>query len=182
MNEKELIKKGKFLSLILRHNPEKIKIELDNAGWTDVDTLIRQMNKFNRRIDIKELEYLVENNSKKRYAFNSDKTKIRANQGHSLNVDLGLKTISPPEILYHGTADRFLESIYEKGLIKKERHHVHLSADLDTASNVGKRHGRLVIFEVDSQLMNQDGFEFYKSDNGVWLTDEVPSKYLKKLN
>ncbi len=182
MNKKELTQKGKFLSLILRHQPETIKIKLDKEGWVEVDLLIKQMNKYQKKIDFKELEYLVENNSKKRYSFNSDKTKIRANQGHSLTVDLGLEKITPPEILYHGTAEKYMGSISEKGLIKKERHHVHLSFDMETASKVGLRHGKLVVLKVASALMSQEGFSFYKSENGVWLTDEVPCRYLEAIS
>jgi putative RNA 2'-phosphotransferase len=178
MNEKDQVKKGKFLSLVLRHNPDKIKIKLDEEGWTDVTVLLQQMKKFNREISFEELDYLVENNPKKRYSFNKDKSKIRANQGHSVQVDLGLKSVSPPDVLFHGTADRFLESIREKGLVKMNRHHVHLSADEETASKVGKRHGRLVMLKVDSKRMADEGFDFYLSENGVWLTDHVPSQFL----
>ncbi|NME72585.1 RNA 2'-phosphotransferase [Flammeovirga aprica] len=181
MNDKQLKSIGKFLSLILRHRPETIHIHLDENGWTDVEILIQQMNKFHKPITFEELKYLVENNNKKRYSFNEDKTKIRANQGHSVNVDLNLNAVTPPDLLYHGTADKYLSNILEEGLKKKQRHHVHLSLDIETATNVGRRHGKLVIFEVDATRMHKDGLQFFKSDNDVWLTDEVPVGYLKKV-
>ncbi|MFK7784152.1 MAG: RNA 2'-phosphotransferase [Crocinitomicaceae bacterium] len=181
MNPKEQIKKGRFLSLILRHNPGKIDIQLDEEGWTDVEILIRQMNKFNRNISFEELDYLVQHNPKKRYAFSQDKSRIRANQGHSVKVDLGLKPATPPDELFHGTADRFIESILNEGLVKRNRHHVHLSADIETASKVGKRHGRLVILKVDARQMLTKGFQFYISENGVWLCDHVPSQFLDTM-
>ncbi|KXX67095.1 RNA 2'-phosphotransferase [Flammeovirga sp. SJP92] len=181
MNEKQLKSKGKFLSLVLRHRPETIKIKLDENGWTDVDILLQQMNAFQKHINFQELEYLVENNNKKRYSFNEDKTKIRANQGHSVTVDLNLQPITPPDLLYHGTADKYLNGILEQGLMKKQRHHVHLSADIATAKTVGKRHGKLILFEVYAGKMNADGLQFFKSENGVWLTEEVPVRYLKRI-
>jgi len=181
MTKKEQIRVGKFLSLVLRHNPQKINIELDEEGWTDVTILLRQLKKFNHAITFEELEFLVENNPKQRYSFNSNQSKIRANQGHSVQVDLGLKKVAPPDILFHGTADRFLEEIQGKGLIKMSRHHVHLSADEETASKVGKRHGRLVMLQVDAKRMSEEGFEFYLSENNVWLTDHVPSEFLSVI-
>lgn len=178
--ERHHVKLGKFLSLVLRHRPERIGIQLDGNGWTDVNTLLQKMNDFGKVIDLETLEFIVENNNKKRYAFNAEKDKIRANQGHSLQVDLGYQVQPPPDILYHGTASRFVDSILKTGLQKRNRHHVHLSKDLDTALNVGQRHGKPVIFEVLSKEMHQDGFDFFVSTNAVWLTDEVPTKYLRR--
>ena len=177
--KKNIIKQGKFLSLILRHDPGKTGLTLDHEGWADVEELI---NKFN--IDRNTLEEIVQTNNKKRYSFNKTKTKIRANQGHSIKVDLGLKPVKPPHKLYHGTATRYVSLIQQNGLIKQSRQHVHLSTNLDTAKNVGQRHQRhqngkkVPVFIVDAQTMQKDGYKFYLSDNGVWLTDHVPPKYL----
>ena len=179
MTEKELIKQGKFLSLILRHEPSKIDLTLDGNGWALVSELLSQLNKHHHKITMQDLEIIVETNNKKRYSFNEDKTKIRANQGHSLeNVDLTLENKTPPDILYHGTANKFLDSIMATGLNKRSRQYVHLSIDLATAKNVGSRHGLPIVLEVDAKNMQNDGFKFYCSDNGVWLTDHVPPQYL----
>lgn len=177
---KNTIKLSKFLSLVLRHKPQTIGIELDENGWTDVKGLLQKMNDYGKFIDLKTLKAVVENNDKKRFAFNDSRTKIRANQGHSVKIDLGYTAQEPPEILYHGTATKYLSSIYQTGLQKRQRHHVHLSADLDTATKVGKRHGQLVIFEVAAKVMFQAGHSFFISENGVWLTDVVPVQYLKQ--
>lgn len=178
---KNIIKLSKFLSLVLRHQPKVIGIELDENGWTNVQQLIQKMNNYGKTINLKTLKEVVENNDKKRFAFDERGTRIRANQGHSIQIDLGYTAQEPPEILYHGTATRFLTSIYQTGLQKRNRHHVHLSADLDTASKVGKRHGKLVILEVIAKQMRQAGHEFFISENGVWLTDHVPVQYLRQL-
>jgi len=172
--EKDLKKTGKFLSLILRHDPAMIGLTLDRGGWANVDELIK-------KIDISSgvLNEIVESNNKKRYSFNENKTKIRANQGHSIQVDLGLDSVEPPELLYHGTATRFLKGIFEEGLKKMTRQHVHLSLDKDTAINVGKRHGNVIVLKVEAKKMYDDGYAFYVSENGVWLTEEVNSKYLR---
>lgn len=174
------VEQSKFLSLVLRHKPEKIGIKLDKEGWTDVGILLDKAN-----LSMSELEDIVKNNNKSRFSFNQDKTKIRANQGHSLSeVQINFKPVRPPEQLFHGTADRFVSSIQKKGLIKGNRNHVHLSDRLETAISVGSRHGKVVIFLVDSGAMYRDGYKFYLSENKVWLTDFVPSKYLflKKIN
>lgn len=171
---------SKFLSLVLRHKPEIIGISLDKNGWADVKELIEKSNsKKNIGLTLSILEYVVENNNKKRFIFNEDKTKIRANQGHSIEVELNLKEVMPPVILYHGTSDRFKDSILRTGLDKRNRNHVHLSADMETAQKVGTRHGgKLIIFKVDCKQMIADGYKFYLSENKVWLTDQVPVKYL----
>jgi putative RNA 2'-phosphotransferase len=180
MNEKELKNHSKFLSLILRHRPEVISVRLDENGWTDVETLIAQANRNGKDWSMELLELIVKNNNKNRFTFNDDKTQIRANQGHSVKVDLGFEPKQPPRILFHGTAEKYVESIEKTGLIKKNRNHVHLSLDVDTAANVGQRHGKPVIFEIDAEAMSRDGYAFYLSQNGVWLTDAVPVQYMKR--
>ena len=178
MTKKEEFNLSKFLSLILRHKPERIDLKLDENGWAEVDDLIQKANTKGFKFDTEKLNTIVENNNKKRFAFNEDKSKIRANQGHSISVDLQFQAEKPPKILYHGTGEKYVQSIEKSGLIKKNRNHVHLSADIKTALIVGKRHGNPKIFIVDAEKMNQNGFEFYLSKNGVWLIDSVPSEYL----
>ncbi len=169
---------SKFLSLVLRHRPEKIGLELDPQGWAEVNPLIDKLNAHGLMVSRKILEEVVATNPKKRFALNDDQTKIRANQGHSIQIDHGFKPTEPPEILYHGTAQKFLKSILATGIQKRNRHHVHLSADLDTATNVGQRHGKVVILHVRALEMHKAGAEFYLSENGVWLTDEVKVAYI----
>ena len=179
-NVKTQQNQSKFLSLVLRHQPETIGIHLDHEGWTNVQTLLQQMIKHRQAIKLSELIALVENNDKKRFQLSDDQSKIRAVQGHSSqHVQREYTAITPPDILYHGTATRFEHSILEKGLISGERHHVHLSADLVTATKVGQRHGKVIIFNIDTKKMHQDGFKFYQAENGVWLTERVPNAYLK---
>lgn len=178
-NNKTHIKLSKYLSLVLRHKPEALGITLDTNGWTDVKVLLEKMNSTGKKIGIDTLKTIVETNNKKRFTFNEDFTLIRANQGHSIEVDLGFKPKTPPEILYHGTGDKNVESILKEGLHKRNRQHVHLSKDVETARNVGQRHGKPVIFEIQTEDMLRDGFEFYESKNGVWLTDAVPVKYIR---
>lgn len=180
INEKENIRISKFLSLVLRHQPETINIQLDDNGWTDVDVLIAQMNKTGPFVSREVLHYIVDTNSKKRFAFNSDKTKIRASQGHSIEVELGYEPKEPPAILYHGTAEASLAFIFKTGLEKRSRHHVHLSADTETAVKVGQRHGNPVVLLVAAQEMSANGYQFFLSENNVWLTDHVPVKYLSR--
>lgn len=170
---------SRYMSLILRHKPETIGITLDEHGWASVEELIAGIakdNEFNMAI----LEEIVATDNKQRYSFNEDKTKIRANQGHSVQVDVELAKLTPPEILFHGTGLKYVESIDEQGLIPKSRLYVHLSKDMETAVNVGKRHGEPIIYQVLTGEMNRDGYEFFLSANGVWLTKEVPVKYLQK--
>jgi putative RNA 2'-phosphotransferase len=169
---------SKFLSLILRHNPGKIGLTLDENGWADVCELISRANEKGHSLDMALLERVVAENDKKRFSFNEDKTKLRANQGHSIKVDVELSPAIPPDILYHGTAERFIESIKKTGLVKGKRLHVHLLSDRETAINVGERHGNPVILEVDAIAMHKDGHIFYLSENGVWLAENVPLKYL----
>jgi putative RNA 2'-phosphotransferase len=168
----------RLLSLVLRHKPEEIGITLDANGWVLVSDLLKALKSHNMETTFAELEEIVKTNNKQRFAFNDNKTKIRANQGHSLQVDLQLKEQQPPDILYHGTAFQFLKSIKQNGLLKMNRHHVHLSTDIDTATKVGDRHGDAKILTIDSYQMYKDGFKFYKTSNNVWLTDSIPTKYI----
>lgn len=179
-NQKQVVRLSRFLSLILRHNPGKINLTLDAQGWADVNELLERMNAKGKRINFATLEEVVATNNKKRFAFNEDKTRIRANQGHSISIDPGLTAVEPPQLLYHGTATRFVESILATGLEKRNRLHVHLSRDLATALSVGSRHGKPYIFEVRAGDMAQAGYEFFESENGVWLTDHIPVQYLKR--
>lgn len=177
--EKNNSKISRILSLVLRHKPEELGIELDKNGWTDVSTLMQKLRHRGYVINRESLKDIVATNDKKRFTFDTTNNRIRANQGHSVDVDLELVSEAPPSILYHGTGSKSLESIMKNGLEKRSRQHVHLSADLDTAIKVGTRHGRVVVLMVDTASMSNDGFEFFKSKNDVWLTDNVPSKYLK---
>ena len=173
---------SKFLSLILRHRPESVGIYPDTQGWVDVQALLDALARTNHPINRTYLEHLVATSDKKRFAFSADGTKIRANQGHSFAVDLGLQPAKPPRRLYHGTSERFLPDILTQGLTKQQRHHVHLSADIVTARKVGSRHpGKLALLAVDTEAMQCAGLYFYVSDNGVWLTDHVPNIYLTVL-
>ena len=171
---------GRYMSLILRHKPEVIGITLDNHGWAKVDELIDGIRHNNPGFDFDVLKEIVETDSKNRYSFNNDKTLIRCNQGHSIPVDVELEVKKPPKILYHGTGTKYVESINKIGLIPKSRLYVHLSSDIKTAKNVGKRHGDVCIYLINSEQMYKDGYSFYLSVNGVWLVKEVPVKYLKK--
>lgn len=170
---------SRFISLILRHKPEAVGITLDANGWCDIDALIEGINGAGKPMDRALLEKIVKEDNKQRYIIDHNANKIRANQGHSIAIDLELKTHQPPSTLYHGTVPRFLASILEKGLIKGQRQHVHLSDNRSTALSVGKRRGEAVILEVDAVRMFKDGYVFYRSENGVWLTDFVPSQYIK---
>ena len=170
---------SKFMSLILRHKPEVIGISPDEHGWANVDELIAGIAKtqdFNMDI----LEEIVREDEKQRYSFNEDKTLIRANQGHSIPVDVELEVLEPPAELWHGTGEKYVASIDEQGLIPKSRLYVHLSKDKDTAVKVGKRHGTPMLYIVKAGEMYRDGYQFYLSKNGVWLTKQVPVKYLEK--
>lgn len=177
--EKEAARISKFLSFVLRHQPEAIGLTLDENGWVSVAELLQKLKEKDKAVDLGTLQHIVATNNKKRFAFNDDHTKIRASQGHSINVDLGYTQATPPTILYHGTATKHLPSIQQSGLVKQSRQHVHLSATKETAINVGGRHGKPVVLEVMAATMHEDGYAFYLSENGVWLTDEVPACYLK---
>ena len=176
MNEKELISKGKHLAFLLRHDKEALDNGLiDHNGWRKVSELIKSQG-YTKEL----LDGIVETNNKQRYEYNVDKTKIRARQGHSINVDVGLTETIPPNILYHGTSTKALESIYKQGIVKGERLYVHLSKDEETALKVGSRHGTPYVLEINSEQMYKDGIKFYLSSNGVWLADYVDVKYVKK--
>jgi len=181
MNEKTAKSVSKFLSLVLRHSPETIGLQLDENGWADVEELIEKCNKKGSQNQMtgELLDYVVENNDKKRFTFNEDKTKIRASQGHSISVELDLEEAEPSEFLYHGTVEKFLENIKKEGLQKMSRQHVHLSKDRETAIKVGGRRGVPQILTIKSGQMFKDGFKFYLSENKVWLTDEVPIQYIQ---
>ena len=172
-----LTKTGKYISLILRHKPETIDITLDEHGWANINELIEGVNK-TYKLDMEMLEEIVANDDKQRYSFNEDKTLIRANQGHSIDVDVELEEVEPPEYLWHGTGEKYVDSIREIGIIAKSRLYVHLSDSYGTAILVGKRHGKPMVFCVKSKQMYEDGYKFYKSKNGVWLTKFVPVEYL----
>ena len=179
MSGKRNVILGKFISKILRHQPGLIGISLDEHGWADVQDLIAGVRAAGHPdFDMAVLEEIVETNNKKRYSFSDDKQLIRANQGHSIPVDVELPVTSPPATLWHGTADRFVPSIMEQGIRSMNRLYVHLSPDMETALKVGRRHGKPVILRIDSKQMEADGAVFYLSVNGVWLTKEVPAKYI----
>jgi putative RNA 2'-phosphotransferase len=176
---KDLVKVSKFLSLVLRHQPDKIGLKLDEAGWVEVAELLAACTAHGFPITRLLLEEVVQTNDKKRFAFSEDGLKIRTSQGHSVEVELDYMPLAPPEILYHGTATRFLDSIKEQGLLKGQRHHVHLSANRETAIHVGSRHGVPVVLVITSGQMHSQGFLFYLSENGVWLTDHIPPAYIQ---
>lgn len=179
--ERRLERLSKFISMILRHKPEVIGITLDEHGWADVDELIKGINETGEEVEFSKttLEKIVKTDKKQRYSVSQDKTLIRANQGHSIPVDVELEKKEPPKILYHGTGVKSVKAIQEQGLLSMERLYVHLSTDVETATNVGKRHGTPVIFKVNTEQMQKDGYDFFQSVNGVWLTKEVPAKYLE---
>ena len=174
-----LIEKSKFLSLVLRHAPEKIGLSLDSAGWTQVDILLERANANGVELNRESLSHIVASSDKQRFVFSADGERIRANQGHSVQVDLGLPPQEPPIWLFHGTAFRFLASIRTGGLKPMERQHVHLSADEQTAENVGRRHGTPCVLLVDAKAMHLSGRVFFLSKNGVWLTAAVPPEFIE---
>lgn len=172
-------KASKFLSLVLRHKPETIGITLDRNGYTSVDELLAALQSNGWHAFTRDdLDRIVAENNKQRFEFSEDETQIRASQGHSVDVDLGLQPRTPPEFLYHGTVSRFVPDIKQDGLLRRSRHHVHLSQDQETATNVGSRRGKPVILTVHAGEMHRDAYKFYLSANGVWLTDEVPPHYI----
>lgn len=181
MTEKEAKSISKFLSLVLRHQPETIGITLDDAGWTDVDALLNALQQHGREVSREELEYVVATNSKKRFAFDEYGGRIRAQQGHSIQtVDLNYEPAEPPPVLFHGTTVKVIDSILCEGLRPMKRQHVHLSADVETAISVGQRHGKPIVLEVDAAAMYSAGKVFYLTPNGVWLTHNVAATYLRR--
>ena len=181
-SDKRIKSTSKFISLILRHKPEAIGILLDEHGWADVQELIVGGNRAGgHTLDPELLEEIVRTDEKQRYSFNEDHTLIRANQGHSIPVDVELEEKLPPDILWHGTGEKYVSSIDAQGLLPKSRLYVHLSPDTETARKVGSRHGKPVIYEIDCRKMTEDGYRFFLSANHIWLTKTVPARYLKKL-
>ncbi|MEP6924432.1 MAG: RNA 2'-phosphotransferase [Pyrinomonadaceae bacterium] len=182
MDEKGRIKISKFLSLILRHAPETVGLTLEDDGWVKVDELIAACAKNGRTFTFSELREVVETNDKKRFAFDESGKKIRASQGHSATVEIEFEKRTPPVTLYHGTAEKNVGLIFRDGLRKINRHHVHLSSDTETARKVGARHGKPIIFEIDTLAMLENNFEFFRSANGVWLVENVPPQYLRLID
>ena len=180
MEKKKLVWLSKKLAYILRHGARKKYLDMDVSGWIDLDQVLKVVNDGARElISIDDIEHVVENNDKKRFSIKDGK--IRANQGHSMDIDLGLTPIKPPKILFHGTGSKSIPAITREGLKKMKRHHVHLSMDKETARKVGGRHGKPAILEILAEKMHDDGLKFYFSENGVWLVDHVPPTYLKQV-
>ena len=179
MNEKQRTRTSKFLSLVLRHEPQRIGLILDPSGWVEVEALLTACRHHGMPMERADLEEVVATNEKKRFALSDDGQRIRASQGHSIEVSLGYTPQAPPSQLFHGTATRFLDSIRKEGLNKRERHHVHLSADAETAQKVGQRHGKPAILIVRAEGMHSRGHAFFLSENGVWLTEDVPVEFIE---
>ena len=175
MKSKDL---SKFLSLLLRHQPERLNLTMDKNGWVQVDELLQNLKADGKNVSFEDLKEVVETNNKQRFKLDEEQGRIRANQGHSIQVDTELKETTPPDILYHGTAIKNLEAIKKDGLRKMNRQHVHLSQDIETAKRVGSRHGKPVILKVQCQAMLDAGHIFYLSENGVWLTDDIPVGFI----
>ncbi|TQV72242.1 RNA 2'-phosphotransferase [Aliikangiella marina] len=173
---------SKFLSYVLRHKPEEIDLKLDDNGWADIESLIEKARNQGKHYSFELIHKIVEDNDKQRFAISEDGRKIRANQGHSIKVELDLRAIEPPTILLHGTAQKNLSAIREEGLSKKDRHHVHLTENKQTALAVGQRYGKVVLLQIDSGSMHKEGFSFYRSDNNVWLVDSVPAEYISEID
>ncbi|THU37105.1 RNA 2'-phosphotransferase [Niastella caeni] len=176
--EKQLKHISKLLSLVLRHEPEHIGLMLDSEGWASVPELIEKVNQKGIHLDFATLQIIVDTNDKKRFAFDEDKTHIRANQGHSIDIELNLKSLTPPALLFHGTAVKNIAAIRESGLRKMKRHHVHLTALEETAIKVGQRHGKPVVLIIQALVMHEQNHAFYLSENGVWLADHVPPAFI----
>jgi len=172
------VKIGKYISYLLRHHPEDGNLTLDEHGWTDTEDLLKAVRHQYGKFTKEDLDRIVANNNKKRYAYNEDESQIRASQGHSIEVDVEMEEVDPPEFLYHGTGEKSVESILKEGLKPMQRLYVHLSGDVTTAINVGKRHGKPVVFTVAAGKMKEDGYHFYRSANGVYQVKDVPVEYL----
>lgn len=179
-DKKKMESSSKFLSLVLRHQPELIGLTLDTQGWAFVDELLALANASGQSFDREIIKTIVAGSDKQRFALSGDGLRIRANQGHSVNVSLGLAAVTPPDTLYHGTASRFLNSIRSSGLHAAQRKHVHLSSDSGVAQQVGARHGAPVVLVIDAKAMNAKDYLFYLSENGVWLTETVPIDYIRE--
>jgi putative RNA 2'-phosphotransferase len=178
MSPSQTTSASKFLSLVLRHEPSAAHIALDSAGWVDIAALLAGCHQAGKSLTRDDLEHVVVTNAKKRFEFSADGTRIRASQGHSVEVELEYAPQEPPELLYHGTATRFLDSIREKGLLKMERHHVHLAAETKVTLEVGARHGKPVLLTILACQMHLAGHAFYRSTNGVWLVEHVPPQFI----
>lgn len=181
MHEDQLIRISKYLSKHLRHQPERLGLTLQDGGWVGVEELLAACSRNRMPLTRAELDEVVERNSKRRFSYDAGGTRIRANQGHSVEVDLQLAPMEPPETLYHGTGHNAVDSVLEAGLLKMRRHHVHLSVDVATARMVGSRHGRPVVLAVAAGEMHRGGHEFFVTENGVWLVEHVPPAYLERL-
>lgn len=180
-DDPKVVRLSRYLSMLLRHRPEAAGLTLDSHGWAQVDLLLEGVNrKYDLTMDL--LEKIVASDHKQRYSFSDDKTRIRANQGHSIPVDVELEETPPPDVLWHGTAEKYMDNIRRQGLLPRTRLYVHLSPDPETAAAVGRRHGKLVVLRVDARAMQTDGLRFYRSVNGVWLTESVPPQYLKEVS
>lgn len=177
-SQEKLTSISKFLSMVLRHQPQAIGLHLDGAGWASIEELLAKAGAANRPLSRPLLDEVVQTSDKQRFAVSEDGLRIRANQGHSIEVDLDLPAVPPPDKLYHGTASRFLPAILEGGLRKGKRHHVHLTENPTVAAAVGRRYGALVMLEIDARRMAADGILFFRSANNVWLADAVPPQYL----
>lgn len=183
INESEIVKTSKMLSLFLRHKPDSINLKLDKEGWANLEELIIKASDYGYRINLNLIMKVISKSIKKRFEISQNEKFIRAMHGHSTNiVDISYEEKVPPIILYHGTADRFLDSILGEGIISKERHYVHLTEDINTAQETGSRYGDPVVLEIDSLKMHQDGIKFFYARNGVWLTCHVPCRFFKKFS
>ncbi len=182
MEKLKLKKISKSLSYVLRHRPESVGIKLSDSGWVDVDQLLDAFNQSGKKLTRELLEVVVAENDKQRFEFSKDGTQIRARQGHSTDVDLGYEAATPPDVLYHGTATRNLQSIEQNGLNKARRHHVHLSTNRKTMLDVANRHGKPVLLAIDAKRMHESGHQFFVTGNDVWLTDNVPPQYITELS
>jgi putative RNA 2'-phosphotransferase len=174
----QLVQLSKFLSYVLRHKPDAIDLQLDSQGWANISELVEKANAAGTGCSREDLLLVAASGDKKRFSLSDDGLRIRAAQGHSVKVELGLLPRQPPPLLYHGTATRFVGSILSEGLKPRSRQHVHLSLDEATAHQVGRRHGKPIVFSVDALAMQSQGLVFYHADNGVWLTDHVPPEFL----
>ena len=182
MDNTRLVRISKYLSKHLRHQPERLGLELEPGGWVSVEALLAACSAQRFPLSRAELDEVVARNDKQRFAFDETGTRIRAQQGHSTPVDLQLEPMLPPEVLYHGTSHQSVAAIMRNGLHKMQRHHVHLSPDIETAARVGRRRGRPVVLEVAANAMHQVGYLFYRSGNGVWLVEQIPPQYLRLLD
>jgi putative RNA 2'-phosphotransferase len=178
MNDKQRLKISKAMSLLLRHRPELGNLSLDAQGWVDMQALLEGLDHLGIQTDVEQVEEVIVSNDKQRFAWDEIRNRVRANQGHSVAVQLNLPEQEPPDVLFHGTVERFLTSIQENGLHRRNRQHVHLSGDEETAQKVGLRRGKPIILKVHAKRMHMGGHTFYLSENGVWLTDHVPVDYL----